>query len=237
VRRVAAPTALAIVDFDGAEPTYQFYGEPPSYALLGPDDLDPALIAGAAVVYTGSICLLREPCLSAARAAWRVPGPARVFDPNVRAMLLPDAAAVSALRDLVAEFAASADLVKLSSADAAVLYDGLSVPAAAEHLRAAGARTVVITCGAAGAHVSTTDGAALVPAPAVHAVDATGAGDAVMGALVRQVLERGVPRDLAGWQAAVRFALSVAGLVCERPGGAVAMPTWHELDARWANRP
>src|SRR3954447_12576979 len=40
VRRVAAPSALAIATFEGAEPEFHFYGEPPSYALLTPADLD-----------------------------------------------------------------------------------------------------------------------------------------------------------------------------------------------------
>jgi fructokinase len=233
VRRVAVPSALAVATFDGAEPTFQFYGEPPSYALLGPDDLDSKLIGGASVVYTGSICLMREPFVSAARAAWRIPGPVRVFDPNVRPLLLPDEAAVAALRDVVEEFFATADLVKLSSADAAVLYDGSSPAAAAERIRKIGARNVVVTCGPKGAYVAAADGAAMLPAPTVAAVDATGAGDSVMGALVRQLLSDGVPVDFAGWQRNVRFALAVAGLVCERNGGAVAMPTQQEVTARW----
>jgi fructokinase len=233
VRRVAVPSALAVATFDGAEPTFQFYGEPPSYALLGPDDLDTKLIADASVVYTGSICLLREPFRSAARAAWKVPGPLRVFDPNVRPLLLPDEAAVAALRDVVEEFFATADLVKLSSADAAVLYDGASPAAAAERIRSLGARNVVVTCGSKGAYVAAADGASMLPAPKVAAVDATGAGDSVMGALIRRLLSDGVPVDFAGWQRNVRFALAVAGLVCERPGGAVAMPTQAELTVRW----
>ena len=233
VRRVPVPTALAVATFDGAEPTFQFYGEPPSYALLGPDDLDPDLVTDATVVYAGSIALMREPFLSAARAAWKLPGPLRVFDPNVRPRLLPDAAAVAALRDLVEEFFATADLVKLSSADAEVLYDGTTAAAAADRIRRLGARCVVVTCGAKGAYVAAADGASMLPAPVVDAVDATGAGDSVMGALVRRLLDDGVPVDLGGWQRNVRFALAVAGLVCERPGGAVAMPTEEEVTARW----
>jgi fructokinase len=235
VRRVAVPSALAVATFDGAEPTFQFYGEPPSYALLGPGDIDTALVADASVVYTGSICLLREPFVSAARAAWAVAGPIRVFDPNVRPLLLPDAAAVDRLRVLVEEFFATADLVKLSSADAGVLYDGASPAAAAERIRSIGARTVVVTCGSQGAYVSAADGASMLPAPSVAAVDATGAGDSVMGALIRRLLAEGVPVDIAGWQRNVRFALAVAGLVCERPGGAVAMPTAAEVSARWGS--
>jgi len=237
VKRVAVPTTLAVTTFEGAEPTFTFYGEPPSYALLEPDDIDAGLIGGAGVLYAGSICLLREPFRAAARAAWGVPGPLRVFDPNVRPTLLPGAAAVAGLRDLVEEFFATADLVKLSSADAAVLYDGADPPAAAERIRKLGARAVVVTSGARGAYVSAGDGAAMLPAPAVAAVDATGAGDSVMGALVRRLLADGFPADLAGWQRNVRFALAVAGLVCERQGGATAMPDDEELAARWASHP
>jgi fructokinase len=77
----------------------------------------------------------------------------------------------------------------------------------------------------------------MLPAPDVAAVDATGAGDSVMAALISRLLSDGVPADPAGWQRNVRFALAVAGLVCERPGGAVAMPTRRELAARWGDLP
>ncbi|MGK5684408.1 carbohydrate kinase family protein [Actinoplanes sp. URMC 104] len=233
VKRVSVPTTLAVTTFVGAEPTFTFYGEPPSYALLGPADLDRATVGGADVLYTGSICLLREPFRAAARAAWAVPGPLRVFDPNARPTLLPDGAAVTHLRELSEEFFATADLVKLSAADAEVLYDGATPEQAAERIRGLGAKAVVVTAGSRGAYVAADDGTAMLPAPKVDAIDATGAGDSVMGALVRRLLADGLPKDLDGWQRAVRFALNVAGLVCERRGGAVAMPTYEEVTARW----
>jgi fructokinase len=233
VRRVTAPSALAVATYEGAEPEFHFYGEPPSYALLTPEDIPASLIAGAAVLYAGSIALLREPFVSAARHAWRQTGPIRVFDPNVRPRLLPDVAAVNALRDLVEGFMASADVVKLSAADAAILYGGASPEAAAQHIRELGARSVVVTMGARGAFVSAGDGSAMVAAPTVSAVDATGAGDSVMAALIRRLLADGIPADLAGWQRNVRYALAVGGLVVERHGGAASMPTEKELLERW----
>ncbi|HEX5203017.1 MAG TPA: carbohydrate kinase [Actinoplanes sp.] len=233
VKRVPVPTTLAVTTFVGAEPTFTFYGEPPSYALLEAGDLDRDGLRNAEVIYAGSICLLREPFRTAARAAWEAAGPIKVFDPNVRPTLLPDAKAVQNLRELVEEFFATADLVKLSSADAAVLYEGSEPPAAAERIRELGAKAVVVTCGSRGAYVATGDGAEMLPAPSVAAIDATGAGDSVMGALVRRLLAEGVPAGLAGWRRNVRFALAVAGLVCERQGGATAMPTNEELVARW----
>jgi fructokinase len=231
--RVPVPTTLAVTTFEGAEPTFQFYGEPPSYALLRPSDVDDDLVSGAAVVYAGSIALMREPFLSAARKAWETPGPLKVFDPNVRPKLLPDAAAVDALRQLVEGFFATADLVKLSAADAEVLWNGAGPAAAAAQVLGTGAKAVVVTCGSKGAYVATGENGVMLPAPSVEAVDATGAGDSVMGALIRRLLADGVPADPEGWQSYVRFALAVAGLVCERPGGAVAMPTYEELTARW----
>lgn len=233
VARVPVPTTLAVTTFEGAEPTFTFYGEPPSYAVLEPGQVDEKLVSGADVLYAGSIALLREPFRSAARKAWQTGGPLRVFDPNVRPTLLPGPDAVAGLRTLVEEFFATADLVKLSSADAAVLYDGAGPAEAADRLLGLGAGAVVVTCGAQGAHVATADGSAMLPAPRVDAIDATGAGDSVMGALVSRLLAEGRPAGLDSWQRHVRFALAVAGLVCERRGGAVAMPTPEEVTARW----
>lgn len=188
VVRVGVPTTLAVTTFEGAEPTFTFYGEPPSYAVLEPGHLDTATLAAADLVYTGSICLLREPFRSAAKAAWDVPGPLKVFDPNVRPTLLPDAAAVDAQRVMAEEFFATADLVKLSSADAEVLYDGATPAAAAEHILKTGAKAVVVTCGPQGAYVAIPGAGAMQPAPVVNAIDATGAGDSVMGALISRLL-------------------------------------------------
>jgi len=224
---VDAPTSLAVTSFDGAEPDFHFYGEPPSYGLLPPASLDLARIRSAAILYCGSIALLCEPSLAAARLAWAEPGPIKAFDPNVRLNLVRDG---RALRTIVEEFAATADLVKLSEPDARALFDA-DPAAAADHLRAVGAATVVVTRGASGALVVTGSGRATVPAPPVRAVDATGAGDAMMAGLLSGLFD-GVPSDLAGWVSLATFAVTVAALVCERPGGATAMPTLAEVRAR-----
>ncbi|ROT29286.1 PfkB family carbohydrate kinase [Micromonospora sp. HM5-17] len=258
VREKAVATTLGVATFSGAEPDFRFYGTPPSYGLLEPEDLDVPLVAGAAVVYAGSIALLCPPVLAAARRAWTLATGWRVFDPNVRPRLLPDAAAVAEARAVVEEFASSADLVKLSVADAETLYgpDAPAVPgsgsawpgtagsdrfaeAVAERLRSLGAGTVVVTSGPRGALVSAgRDGAAQwLPAPVVEAVDATGAGDSVMAALIAELLAAGLPTDPSGWRERVRFALRVAGLVCESPGGAVAMPTRADVARRFPDAP
>ncbi|MER7891198.1 carbohydrate kinase [Micromonospora sp. NPDC094482] len=223
---VPAPTVLAVATFAGAEPDFRFYGEPPSYGLLTAEDLNVALVDGADVLYCGSIVLLQPPVLAAARRAWSLATGLRVFDPNVRPRLLDGPAALAGLRDVVAEFAAGAHLVKLSGADADLLYPGEPVEGVAAYLRELGAATVVVTLGGDGA-VLAAAGAdpVLVPAPRVNPVDTTGAGDSVMAALIADLLVDGEPTEPAGWVDRVAFALRVAGLVCESPGGATAMPT------------
>ncbi|WP_319463908.1 carbohydrate kinase [Micromonospora sp. RTP1Z1] len=230
---VPAPTALAVATFAGPEPDFRFYGEPRSYALLTADDLDVALVEGADVLYCGSVVLLDPPVRAAARRAWSIAGALRVFDPNVRPRLLGRPGALARLREVVAEFAASAHLVKLSTADAELLYPREPVEGVAAYLRELGAGTVVVTLGAAGALVAAGPEVVRIPAPKVRAVDATGAGDSVMGALIAELLVDGEPVDPADWQQRVAFALRVAALVCESPGGAVAMPTRAEVSRRF----
>ncbi|MER7457459.1 carbohydrate kinase [Micromonospora sp. NPDC126480] len=232
---VPAPTALAVATYTGPEPDFRFYGEPRSYALLTADDLDADLIAGADVLYCGSIVLLHPATLAAARRAWSLATGLRVFDPNVRPRLLDGPQALDGLRAVVAEFAAGAHLVKLSSADAKLLYPREPVEGVAAYLRELGAATVVVTLGADGAVVAPAGGDPVrVPAPKVSAVDATGAGDSVMAALIADLLADGEPVQPAGWHERVAYALRVAGLVCESPGGATAMPSRAEVLRRFA---
>ncbi|MET8366126.1 carbohydrate kinase [Micromonospora sp. NPDC005194] len=233
---VPASTALAVVTYDGPEPDFRFYGEPPSYSLLGADELDLALLEGADVLYCGSVVLVQPRTLAAARRAWSLAAGLRVFDPNVRPHLLDGPAALEGLREVVAEFAAGAHLVKLSTADAALLYPREPVEGVAAYLRELGAATVVVTLGAAGAVLAAAGADPVrVRAPKVNAIDATGAGDSVMAALIADLLLDGEPDDPAGWVERVAFALRVAGLVCESPGGATAMPTRTDVERRFGS--
>jgi fructokinase len=233
---VPAPTALAVATFAGAEPDFRFYGDPPSYGLLPADALEVALIEGAEVLYCGSIALLCPPVLAAARRAWSLATGMRVFDPNVRARLVTDPGTLTDLRAVVAEFAAGAQLVKLSVADAELLYPGLDVREVAQRLRGLGAEAVVITLGPSGALVVAGAATVQLNAPEVRAVDATGAGDSVMAALIADLLADGPVLDQAGWPSRLEFALQVAGLVCESSGGAVAMPTRDDVLARFGGQ-
>ena len=228
--RAEIPTTLAVTSLRDGEPEFHFYGEPPSYSLLGPDQVDRALVAGAGALYCGSIALMHERTLAAARVAWSTTGPIRTLDPNVRPTLLDDPAR---LRTVIEEFAGTADLVKLSHLDGEALF-AMPAEMVAAHLRAVGASAVVVTLGERGALANVPGAVFTVPAPQVTAVDTTGAGDAAMAALMHGLLAHGVPADPAGWHRLVTFATTAAAFACEVRGGATAMPTHDLVEAHLA---
>jgi len=147
----------------------------------------------------------------------------------VRPALLRDPAG---LRAVVEEFAAGADLVKLSAADALALYAD-TPRAVADRLVDVGAGAVVMTLGGDGALVVHGGQRAVVAGLPVRAVDATGAGDAAMAGLLFGILTQGLPADLGGWVALTGTAMRVAAVVCEAPGGATAMPTLEQVRRRF----
>lgn len=97
--------------------------------------------------------------------------------------------------------------------------------AVAAALRERGPRTVVITLGAAGAVISTAEGATHLAAPPVQPVDTTGAGDCFTGALAAGIVAGDVL--IAAAERAVAAASYSTTVVGATPG----MPTTAELAA------
>lgn len=94
---------------------------------------------------------------------------------------------------------------------------------AADALLAKGVRHVIITLGAKGAFYSNGTTHFMVPAPAVEAVDTTGAGDVFNGALVV-----GLARNYA-WREAINYAVKAAGIAVARMGAQASAPRQDEL--------
>ncbi|MEW6872679.1 ribokinase [Trueperella pyogenes] len=87
----------------------------------------------------------------------------------------------------------------------------------AEALLAAGVPSVVMTIGARGAIIATSDGTSVVPSPEVKVVDTTGAGDAFVGGLATRLA---VGDSI---EQAVQFAVRVGAAACT---GAGAQPSY-----------
>jgi ribokinase len=118
-----------------------------------------------------------------------------------------------------------ADVLVINAGEAAGL-SGASVPkAAAEALIGCGSGSVIITLGAAGAHLLTGDTHHRLPAPEVTTVDTTGAGDVLVGVLTA-ALDAGI--DL---QAATVWAIRAASLKVTRHGTIAGFPSATEVAA------
>ena len=118
-----------------------------------------------------------------------------------------------------------ADVLVVNTGEATELSGATVLEAAAEALAGRGAGSVVITLGAAGAHVLTNGTHHRLPAPEITAVDTTGAGDVFAGVLAA-ALDAG--SDL--W-AATAWAIRAASLKVTRRGTIAGFPTAAEVAA------
>nr|WSY55641.1 ribokinase [Streptomyces sp. NBC_00886] len=86
---------------------------------------------------------------------------------------------------------------------------------------------VIVTLGAAGSlYAARGAGPFTVPAPQVTAVDSTGAGDTLVGALAVALAEGHPMRDAPAWAAA---------LSAQRPGATASMPYRSEIEKQYAS--
>lgn len=148
--------------------------------------------------------------------------------------------AAPAAGGMPAELLAATDLLVVNEVEAAMLA-GAADPAAAESpagwgralRRAHPAMGVVVTGGARGAWLFAADADAAAPlvhapAPRVAVLDATGAGDAFVGAFAARLAE-GAPAAEA-----LRFGVAAGSLACLRRGAVPSLPRRAEIEARLA---
>jgi ribokinase len=118
------------------------------------------------------------------------------------------------------------DIAILNRIEAQTLTGEAGIEAASGTLRGRGVGKVVLTLGPEGALVHEAPGPPQhIPAPAVSAVDTTGAGDALAG-VVAAAIDRGLPLV-----SAVRWAVAAASRKVMRRGTSSGFPSRDELAA------
>ena len=198
VQRLATPTGVALIAVD-AKGENQIAVASGANAELAPEAVEAAL-AGAAA---GGVVLLGlevpdAAVVAGARAA-RAAGLGVVLNP-APARPLPD------------ELLALSPVLTPNGTEASQLSGEDDPEAAARALTARTGAPVVVTVGAHGALLADGDALERIPAPAVEAVDTTGAGDAFNGALACALAGGAELAD------AVREAVEVAAESVRTPG-------------------
>jgi fructokinase len=231
-----APTTLALAWLDDAgAASYLFYVDGTSAAELSVDEAQAVLARAPRILYVGTLGLVLEPMASSVETVMTsLPEDVLlVVDPNCRPTILD---AHPAARERLDRILRRADVVKVSTEDAAYLYPDRSPLAAAEAVRGLGARAVLLTDGANDVQVVTEAGQIRVPVPRVAIADTIGAGDSFCGGFVawwhQRELGRAELSDSSLLTEATEFATAVSAVTCQRVG---ADPPWaHKLaDAGW----
>jgi fructokinase len=222
--RCSRPTTLAFVRAVDGEPEYAFYDEETAarhwmyrQGSIPFAEID-AIHVGSTTLVDGRGAVQTLAVVEEARGSTTIS-----FDPNCRPNLIGDKARYVRRMD---QFAARADIVRLSDSDFDFLYGGSEHAGKAEALLAAGTGLFVITRGAQGARAwHGHAGAIEVEAPRIDVVDAIGAGDSFQAGLLFALRAMGrIKADqLARMSAhelnrALAFAVACAAITCGRPG-------------------
>lgn len=226
-------TTLAFVKLsETGERSFSFARKPGADTQLSPEELDRALLASSGIFHFGSLSLTVEPARSAtvqAVALAREAGAIIAYDPNYRPLLWESRQqAMEQMRRPIP----TVDLLKVSDDEIELLTDTADCAQGAERLVRQGVRCVAVTIGSSGTLVVTRDGAEMVPAFPVRAVDTTGAGDSFWGGFLTCISESGKTLEeltSQDYRAFARFGNAVASLCVEKRGAIPAMPSRREV--------
>jgi fructokinase len=230
-RRADWKTGLTLVEVDttGERRFYPFW-EKSSDLSIGPDDVDERKVASASLFHYGTVCLRslqgRQATDKAVRAA-RDSGAIVSLDVNLRYGLYPTR---EELQDRARAAVKTADVIKLTDEEARDLYGEHDLDGYIEKVHSEGPQLVLLTLGPAGAVISSRTTRVRVPSIQVKSVDATGAGDAFMGASLAELIRRAIGRgDLGALDANVleelgKRACRAGALTTTALGATTAMP-------------
>jgi len=223
-------TSLAFVEIsDTGDRSFTFYrSSPAADELLSSEDVTEEIVSGASFVNFGSIPLIREPVRSATRRLAEIANELDIpvaFDVNFREHLWesPEAA-----REVVDPLLDLSTIIKMGDDELAPLFDTKDPEEAANMLLERGASLVLVSLGSEGAFYATKDFSGNVPSFEVEAVDATGAGDAFLAAVLVRLSE-GEWDEAAVREAALR-GTAAGSLACTGYGAMSALPTKDELE-------
>jgi fructokinase len=206
-----------------APPDYFFIGENSADLHFAPEQLPAGWERAARWVHFGGISLAREPLSSkllALAARLKEQGVAISYDPNFRKLM--DQRYDPVLRTM----AELADIIKISDEDLQGLFRTEDVAAALERLRGFNPQArILFTRGAEGADFIDGERAWRAPPPPITLVDAIGAGDASISALLHSLMHR----PQADGADHLRQAVAAGAAACTQAGA--TPPTLEQVEA------
>ena len=228
-----AVTTMAFVTLaEDGERRFTFARKPGADMLLKEADVLESDIADAAIVHAGSCSLSAQPEAAATVRALRLGhemGKLVSFDVNYRNVMWNDD--IDACTRAVMDILKYVDLLKISEEEVDMIGGEAAISGL---MKDYGIALVVQTLGANGVRAYFGGDYFDVAGRKVHAVDATGAGDAFWGAFLAKLRMSGVERASDLTAEIIRGALeygNVSGCICVQHKGAIAsIPTRAQIE-------
>lgn len=236
IRQTAlAKTALAFVTLqENGERSFSFYRNPSADMLYSAQNLRDFSPKAEDFLHFCSLSLAPDAMREAhevAIEACRKSGAGISFDINIR---LPLWESAQACLSAVQAFIPKADIIKISDDELAFVTGESDPDKGIAKLFVGEVKTVIFTRGAYGAAMYDKEGLVCeVEAHKVNAVDATGAGDAFIGALLYQLQMKGLSLH-SPWSKEValellRFSAAVGAITTLKRGAINALPSLQEV--------
>ncbi len=153
------------------------------------------------------------------------------FDPNFRDALFGDNPAL--FRQRCKEIIKVSDIIKVSLEEANLITEETNEEIMIDKLHDLGAKVVTITKGKEGSILSIDKKKVVVPSIPVKMIDATGAGDAYIGAVLAQIAEESNPKEtlanIDSMQKIIALANKVGAKTTEKYGAIQAIPRLKDM--------
>ena len=229
-----AITTMAFVTLaEDGERRFTFARKPGADMLLKEEEVLESDIADAAIIHAGSCSLSAQPVAAATVRALRLgheKGKLVSFDVNYRNVMWNDD--IDACSRAVMDILQYVDLLKISEEEVEMIGGEAAIP---RLMKDYGIALVVQTLGANGVRAYFGGSNFDVAGRKVHAVDATGAGDAFWGAFLAKLRICGVEKVSDLTAGIIREALeygNISGSICVQTKGAIAsIPTQKQIEA------
>lgn len=230
-----ANTTLAFVHLDSnGDRSFSFYRKPGADMLLNEKEVDIDLIGNTKVFHFGTVSMTCEPSRGAtlyAVNAAKENGAMISFDPNLRPPLWDDLTEAKKVIEVGLEYT---DILKVSNEELEFITGNKSLEEGSQYISEKyGIHLILVTLGPDGCFYRLGSQTGRLNTYDVKTVDTTGAGDAFLGALLYQIIEKKKAlSDLnkSDIEQMIDFANAAGSIATMKKGAIPAMPSVNEIE-------
>ncbi len=195
-----------------------------------PSDLSVQAFLDASVLHLCSGTMFQPTAFETTREAVRLAKKAGILlsmDANIRPLRWESEAVC---RETIMSFAVQADILKLTDEELFFLTETQTLETGISKLASYQIPVVLITVGEIGTYAVIDGVCTHVGVEPVEPVDTTGAGDAFVAGILRQIQLKGQPETRDEWIDYISFGNKLGALCATKPGALSAMPRLEDIE-------